>query len=85
MTKQLAMAFGLGAAMPLLSALYLGGETVAQAGFRLAAIEQGFALATRHWQFEAVPMHQAETTALARWDESPAAAAAKKPAATKKR
>ncbi|MEB2286149.1 MAG: hypothetical protein OZ922_15880 [Myxococcales bacterium] len=65
MTKRLAMAFGLGAALPLLGALWLGGENLAQAGFRLAAIEQGFALASRHWQFEATPAHEIE---LARWD-----------------
>ena len=75
MTKRIVMAFGLGASMPLLCALWLGGETVAQAGLRLAAIEQGFALASRHWQFEATPAHE-ET--LARWDE-PAPAPAKKP------
>lgn len=75
MTKHLAYAFGLGAVMPLLVALYFGGESVAQAGFRLAAIEQGFQLASRHWQFEATPAHDAEL-AVARWDEP---AAAKKP------
>ena len=70
MTKRLAMAFGLGAALPLVGALYLGGENIAQAGLRLAAIEQGFALASRHWQFEATPAHE---TMVARLDE-PAAA-----------
>lgn len=63
MTKRLAtalaVAFFLGAASPIALALYLGGETVAQAGLRLAAIEQGFALAQRHWQFEATPEHEA--------------------------
>ena len=39
MTKRLAVAFGLGAVMPLFCALYVGGENVAQAGLRLAAIE----------------------------------------------
>lgn len=62
MTKRLAVAlsvaFGLGASTPLLFALYLGGENVAQAGLRLAAIEQGFSLAARHWQFEATPAHE---------------------------
>lgn len=78
MTKRLAMAFGLGVAMPLLCALYVGGENVAQAGFRLAAIEQGFALAARHWQFEATP---AQATTLAQWsDATPVApVAARKP------
>lgn len=71
MTKRLAMAFGLGAALPLVGALYLGGENIAQAGLRLAAIEQGFALASRHWQFEATPAHE---TTLARWDAPPVAA-----------
>ena len=68
MTKRLAIAFGLGAVTPFLCALYLGGETVAQAGLRLAAIEQGFALAARHWQFEATPAHEVE---VARWDDVP--------------
>lgn len=68
MTKRLAVAFGLGAAMPLVCALYLGGENLAQAGLRLAAIEQGFALAARHWQFEATPAHQLD---VARWDAPP--------------
>ncbi len=65
MTKRLVTAFGLGAALPLLGALWLGGENLAQAGLRLAAIEQGFSLAARHWQFEATPAHEIE---LARWD-----------------
>jgi hypothetical protein len=79
MTKQLAMAFGLGAILPLVGALYCGGENLAQAGLRLAAIEQGFALASTHWQFQATPAQQLE---LARWDEpQPAPAAAKKPKA----
>jgi len=78
MTKRLAMAFGLGAAMPLLCALYVGGENVAQAGFRLAAIEQGFALAARHWQFEATP---AQAATVASWSDAPppAPVAAKRP------
>lgn len=83
MTKRLAMAFGLGAALPLLGALYLGGENLAQAGLRLAAIEQGFALASRHWQFEATPAHE---ITMARWDEPVAAAGgAKKPTTAKRR
>jgi hypothetical protein len=83
MTKRLAVAYGLGAAMPLVCAIYLGGETIAQAGLRLAAIEQGFALASRHWQFEATPAHE---IAVARWDDSLAAPpAAKKPSAAKRR
>ncbi len=81
MTKQLAMAFGLGATMPFLGVLYLGGENLAQAGLRLAAIEQGFALAGRHWQFEATPAHE---ITVARWD-APPPAPAKKPAAAKRR
>lgn len=81
--KRLAVAFGLGAVMPLFGALWLGGENLAQAGFRLAAIEQGFALAGRHWQFEATPAHE---MTMARWDEpSPASAPAKKPAPAKRR
>jgi hypothetical protein len=70
MTKRIAVAFGLGAAMPLLGALYLGGENLAQAGLRLAAIEQGFSLAARHWQFEATPDHE---ITVARWEEQQAA------------
>jgi hypothetical protein len=81
MTKRIAVAFGLGAVTPLLCALYLGGETLAQAGLRLAAIEQGFALASRHWQFEATPAHSIE---VARWDE-PVRAAPKKATGTKRR
>jgi len=79
MTKRLVVAFGLGAATPLLGALYLGGENLAQAGFRLAAIEQGFSLAARHWQFEATPAHE---MTVARWDEQPAA---RKPTVAKRR
>lgn len=75
MAKRLVVAFGLGAALPLVSALYLGGENLAQAGLRLAAIEQGFVLASRHWQFEATPAHEIE---LAAWTPPPAPAAAKK-------
>jgi hypothetical protein len=75
MAKRLAVAFGLGAALPLVCALYLGGENVAQAGLRLAAIEQGFALASRHWQFEATPAHEIE---LASWTAPAPAAPAKK-------
>lgn len=84
MTKRLAVAFGLGTTLPLLCALYLGGENLAQVGLRLAAIEQGFSLASRHWQFEATP---AQEITVARWDEPASAApAAKKPrTATAKR
>lgn len=85
MIKRIAAAFGLGAAMPLVGALWLGGENVAQAGLRLAAIEQGFSLASRHWQFEATPAHEIE---LARWDASestPAVARKAKPATPKRR
>lgn len=78
MAKRIAMAFGLGAAMPLLCALWLGGETLAQAGLRLAAIEQGFALASRHWQFEATPAHDVE---VATWSEPEPAPAKPKKAA----
>lgn len=68
MTKWLAAAFGLGAALPLLVALSLGGEGLVQAGLRLVAIEQGFALAGRHWQFTALPEHQAEQVAYVEED-----------------
>lgn len=82
MTKRLAVAFGFGAVTPLLCALYFGGENVAQAGLRLAAIEQGFALASRHWQFEATPAHQIE---VARWDAPVQTAPAKKASPPKRR
>lgn len=75
LTKRLGAAFLLGAAMPLLGALWLGGETVAQAGLRLSAIEQGFKLASTHWQFEATPAQQVE---VAQWDEPTRKAPAKK-------
>lgn len=76
MAKRLMVAFGLGAATPLAVALWLGGEAVAQAGLRLAAIEQGFRLASHHWQFEATPEQQVE---VARWanDDEPKRPAAK--------
>ena len=81
--KRLAVAFGLGVAMPFFGALWLGGENLAQAGFRLAAIEQGFSLASRHWQFEATPAHE---MTVARWDAPPPATVApKKPAIAKRR
>ena len=76
--KRIAAAFGIGAAMPLLGALWLGGENLAQMGLRLAAIEQGFSLASRHWQFEATPAAEVE---LARWDAP--ASVTKKPAPAK--
>ena len=41
MAKRLAVAFGLGAAMPLFCALYLGGENLAQAGLRLGSDRAG--------------------------------------------
>lgn len=77
--KRLAAAFGIGAIMPLLGALWLGGENLAQAGLRLAAIEQGFSLASRHWQFEATPSHEVE---LARWDTPESIKPAAKKSAT---
>lgn len=55
--KQVAIGVAIGMCLPLLCALYCGGETVAQAGIRLAAIEEGFRLASHHWQFEATPSH----------------------------
>jgi hypothetical protein len=69
--------------MPLVCALYLGGENLAQVGLRLAAIEQGFSLAARHWQFEATP---AQEVTLARWDApAPVPAVVKKATAAKRR
>jgi hypothetical protein len=53
--RQFGYGVAVGLALAALGALYSGGEAMAQAGLRLAAIEQGFALAGRHWQFEAVP------------------------------
>lgn len=58
MTKRLAAAFGLGALTPLLFVLWLGGERLAVAGFRLAAIENGLKLAASDWQVDGVPAHQ---------------------------
>lgn len=80
MTKRIAVAFGLGTVLPLLCALYLGGENVAQAGLRLAAIEQGFSLAARHWQFEATPAHE---ITVAQWDGGMPAASTVAKKATK--
>lgn len=48
LTKRLGAAFLLGAITPLLGALWLGGENLAQAGLRLAAVERGFSEATKH-------------------------------------
>lgn len=79
--KRIAAAFGIGAAMPLLFALWLGGENLAQVGLRLHAIEDGFSLAARHWQFEATPSHEVE---VARWDEAGSTPATAKQAAPKK-
>ncbi len=72
MMKRLAMAFGLGAAMPLLVALWLGGETIAQGGMRLHSLEQGFALAMRHHQWEAtVAPEEIEPEVVAKVESAP--------------
>lgn len=71
MTKRLAIAFGLGTCLPFVFAVYLGGETLTQAGLRLTAIEQGFALASHHWQYDATPAHQ-EPVAVAQMENVPA-------------
>jgi hypothetical protein len=42
----------------LLVLLYLGGDTLTQAGIRLSAVEQGFSLAGRHWSYDAFPAHE---------------------------
>jgi len=63
--KRLVMAFGLGVLAPLFFAVWLGGENLAQVGMRLAAIEGGFRLAARHWQWEATPEHDPELVAHA--------------------
>lgn len=65
MLKRYLVVFVAGFVSPLVFALYLGGENLAQAGLRLAAIEEGFALAQRHWQFTATPEHDAELLAQA--------------------
>lgn len=70
--KRYLFVFCLGVCTPLVAGLHAGGENVAQLGFRLAAIEQGFALAGRHWQFDAIPEHDAVTA------ETPPAPAPKK-------
>lgn len=67
--KKYAATFAFGALLPIVGALYAGGENVAQAGLRLVAIEQGIALAQRHWQFEATPSHEPEVVAQA--DDEP--------------
>lgn len=61
--RRLAAVFMLGVCAPVVLALYAGGENIAQAGLRLAAVEQGFALAGRHWQFEATPEHAPQLVA----------------------
>jgi hypothetical protein len=55
--KRLAIVALVSFTTPFLLALYAGGEAITQVGIRLVAIEQGFALAQRHWQFEATPAH----------------------------
>jgi hypothetical protein len=62
--KRYGLTLLLGVSLPILAALYAGGENVAQLGLRLAAVEQGVALAQRHWTFDAVPDHEAEAVAL---------------------
>lgn len=69
--KRVAIAFGIGVCLPFVFALYLGGETLTQAGLRLTAVEQGFSLAAHHWEFEAVPAHQ-EPVAVAQIENVPA-------------
>lgn len=63
MLKRYTMLFGfsfvLGMCTPVGLALYVGGERLAVAGIKLAAIENGVSLARRDWQFDAVPVHEA--------------------------
>lgn len=74
--KKYALTFALGFAAPIALALYCGGEAVAVAGFKLAAIENGFQLAARDWHVDGVPAHEVD---VARWEEpSPAPAKPKK-------
>ena len=72
MTKRLGIAFALGLLTPLVFALYLGGERIAVAGIKLAAIENGFHLAAREWTFDAVPAHEGREMAVAQAEELPA-------------
>lgn len=78
--KKYAAIFLAGFVAPIVLALYAGGENLAQVGLRLAAVEQGFALASRHWQFEASP---AQEVATARWYDTPTAQAEPLPAVKK--
>ena len=56
--KRLLLAFLAGLTLPVLCVLYLGGERLAVAGFRLAAIENGLKLAASEWHVDGVPVHQ---------------------------
>ena len=56
--QKYALTFLAGMLVPLLGLVWLGGDTLTQMGLRLTAIEQGFQLAGRHWQFEAAPAHE---------------------------
>ncbi len=56
--KRYALTFALGATLPIVAALYAGGERIAVLGFRIAAIENGVQLATRDWHVDGVPAHE---------------------------
>ena len=73
--KRLSLAFILGVMLPFASAFYAGGERIAIIGIKLSAIENGFSLARRDWQFDAVPVHAAEPTRVAQSAPAPTAKA----------
>ncbi len=67
--KRYAYLLLLAATWPLVLAVFLGGEAITQLGFRLAAIENGVALASRHWSYDGYPDHEAEIVARVDDDE----------------
>lgn len=69
--KRLVAIYLLGVCTPLVFALYLGGERLAVAGFRLAAVENGLRLAASDWHIDGVPAHQ-EPVAVAQMENVPA-------------
>ena len=66
--RRYVLTFVLGVSLPIVAALYAGGERVAIVGIKLAAIENGFQLASRSWTFDAVPDHEPEALAQAEPD-----------------
>ena len=53
--------YGMMATAVLILICAIPGETIVQIGLRKTAIDQGFALARRHWLFEATPEHEIMT------------------------